>query len=143
MLIILEKMGNLNQNSIIVESPWKKIIVVGIFIIILVVITEFIGRFINISMFMNTDLLKNSYLLFFSIIFISLVLIILVIFLIKHKKKTINNKINRNISDSDVKKVFEIIDNLLDKLPEEEIKKFSKSKESERYRKVLNRYGIK
>jgi hypothetical protein len=45
--------------------------------------------------------------------------------------------------DEDIKKVLEITDNLLGKLPEEVIDEFIKSKDYELYEKVIKRYKIK
>ena len=42
----------------------------------------------------------------------------------------------------EVKAVLRIMDKLLRKLPEEEIEKFSKTKDYELYRRVLDRYGV-
>ena len=44
--------------------------------------------------------------------------------------------------DQDVKRVLEIVDELLGKLPAETIEKFSKTKDHELYRKVLERHGV-
>jgi hypothetical protein len=45
--------------------------------------------------------------------------------------------------DGDIRRVMEVIDSLLGKLPETEINKFSKSKDFKLYKKVLERHGIK
>ena len=42
----------------------------------------------------------------------------------------------------DVKSVLKVLDELLEKLPEAEIKKFAKSKEFSAYEKVLDQYGL-
>jgi hypothetical protein len=44
--------------------------------------------------------------------------------------------------DQDVKKVLAIVDELLEKLPADIVEKFSKTKDYELYRKVLDRYGV-
>jgi len=45
--------------------------------------------------------------------------------------------------DEDIKKVLEITDNLLGKLPDEVIDEFIKSKDYELYEKIINKYKIK
>ncbi len=56
--------------------------------------------------------------------------------LIENEKKKID------LVNKDVKKVLNIMDNLLEKLPEEEIEKFAKSKDFELYQKILTKFGI-
>ena len=45
-------------------------------------------------------------------------------------------------AQQDVKSVLRVLDELLEKLPEAEIKKFAKSKEFSEYEKVLDQYGL-
>ena len=45
--------------------------------------------------------------------------------------------------DGETKKAFKIMDNLLGKLPKQEIKDFSKSKDYKTYRRVLHKYGLR
>ena len=56
--------------------------------------------------------------------------------LIEKEKKKID-LVNR-----DVKEVLRVMDNLLEKLPEEEIEKFAKSKEFHKYERVLTRFDV-
>jgi hypothetical protein len=44
--------------------------------------------------------------------------------------------------DPDVKRILKVLDGLLEKLPEDEIEGFSKSREYEIYQRVLKRYGV-
>jgi len=57
-------------------------------------------------------------------------------------KQNMHTKGN-DILDDDVRKVLEIADNLLEKLPEEVIDKFASSKDFEIYEKVITKYKIK
>ena len=45
-------------------------------------------------------------------------------------------------SKKDIRKVLETVDELLGKLPEKEIKKFSKTKEAKTYKEILKEYGV-
>ena len=56
--------------------------------------------------------------------------------LIEQEKKKID------LVNKDVKKALSIMDDLLGKLPEEEIEKFAKSKDFELYQKVLTKFEI-
>lgn len=48
-----------------------------------------------------------------------------------------------NKVDEETKKVLKIMDSLLGKLPKQEIKGFSKSKDYKMYRRVLHKYGLR
>ncbi len=56
--------------------------------------------------------------------------------LIEQEKKKVD------LVNKDVKKTLSIMDDLLGKLPEEEIEKFAKSKDFELYQKVLTKFEI-
>jgi len=58
------------------------------------------------------------------------------------KGKGVKALIEQRPVDPEVKEVLKIVEELLDKLPEEEIKKFTKTKDYELYCMVLERYGV-
>ena len=45
-------------------------------------------------------------------------------------------------SDQELKRTLKTLDDLLAKLPKEEIERFSKTKDFEIYKRVLKRYGV-
>lgn len=69
-------------------------------------------------------------------------------------KSVIENKLERKINalkrelltmkrnEAESKEILRILDNLLEKLPENIIESFAKSKDFELYEKVLDRYGL-
>ncbi len=61
----------------------------------------------------------------------------------KHAKTNKPELANMDFLDEEVGKALKIIDNLLEKLPEEVITEFIKSKDFEIYERVLNKYSKK
>ena len=64
-----------------------------------------------------------------------------------HAEKNIYDLIEKeknkiDLVNKDVKKVLSIMDDLLGKLPEEDIEKFSKSRDFELYQKTLTKFNI-
>lgn len=63
---------------------------------------------------------------------------------VKEKGKELQKALEQPFKDyKDVRKVLGIIDELLSKLPDEEIEKFAKSEAAKIYEKVMKKYGIK
>lgn len=134
------------EVNIIIESPWKKIIIVGIIIIAFVIITELLSKYFENLSLLQLNLIYTSNYFIYGIIFLVIISAILIfIYYNKKKKETENNKKNGkiNITDREVKKVLMKIDSLLEKLPKDEINKFAKSEDAKFYKAVLKKYGVK
>jgi len=121
-----------------IEFPIKKIILVGIGMIIFIALIDFLSNY-----FGSNILFQNKYVLY-SVIALLLVGFIFFLVRIFIKRKNFSEKGSNNfVTDSDTKSVLKIMDKLLEKLPENELKKFSKTKDAGLYSSVLKKYGIK
>ena len=125
------------EINVVIESPWKKIIIVGIVIIAFVIVTELFSRYF-----------ENNKLFTFYNILIALAIILVIILIIVFFKRKNNILVGKNkakksneITDKDLKKVLKIIDSLFEKLPDKEINKFAKSEDANLYKAVLKKYG--
>jgi uncharacterized membrane protein len=145
------------EINVVMESPWKKIIIVGILIVAFVVATEFVGKGLskigsglkNIHLSPESEsgafyTLSNPYLIYPILIAIILVIgIVIFILLRRHKKAKIQNvKTTKDIGDNDVKRVLKRVDELLEKLPQEEIDRFAGTKDAKLYKALLKKYGV-
>ena len=146
------------EINVIIESPWKKIVIVGIVIIAFVIATEVISRYfednqlssiykIFLSPGESGPFYTTPYFLYAIIALVAILVIILILILFKRKKnlEVENNEVKKpiNITDKEIKKVLIRIDSLLEKLPEDEINKFAKSGDAKLFKAVLKKYGVK
>lgn len=136
-------MKNEKEVSVVIESPVKKIIFVGAVMVVFIIFIELMRNYLESN---PISFLQNKYVLY-SVIGIAVIglALFLVIFIIKRNKKLPDISKNASVAEKneDTKKVLKIVDNLLEKLPEKELKKFSGTKDAELYRSVLKKYGIK
>ena len=139
--------GKTKVNDIVIESPWKKIIFFGVIIVLAVVAMEFVGRYLEDK---EISFLQTTYFLYSCICVVGVVVFAVVIwFIIKRRKseKIKNEGVEKNIVkqvvDKDTKRILGVIDSLLDKLPQNEIAKFAKSKDAELYKAVLKKHGVR
>lgn len=123
---------------ITIESPTKKIILVGIAMIIFIIITDMLSNYFNYSI-----IFQNVYILYPLIGILVIVFVFILIKVFFKKKNSDSLAGNKFVPDNDTKKVLKVIDDLLNKLPEKESEKFSKTKNAELYSSVLKKYGIK
>ncbi|VVB82924.1 Uncharacterised protein [uncultured archaeon] len=120
-----------------IEFPIKKIILVGIGMIIFIALIDFLSNYFGSNL-----LFQNKYVLY-SVIALLAVGFIFFLFRIFIKRKNFFNPSENENGEGDTKRVLKIIDKLLEKLPEDELEKFSKTKDAGLYRAVLKKYGIK
>jgi hypothetical protein len=120
-----------------VESPAGKIIIVGVVMIIFIAIIDFLSNYLQSSI-----IFQNKYILYsiVGVLTAGLIFIFVKVFI---KRKNYLDSSEDEIVLEDTKRVLKIIDNLLDKLPEKELDKFSRTKDAELYKSVLRKYGIK
>jgi len=137
-----------NEINIIVESPWKKIILVGIILIVFVIAKEMISGYINtLSPASALYPIVHSVYTIIIVAIVFVVILVIILFSLLRNKKGVrvkeNKTIESRIDDKDIKRVLIKLDSLLEKLPEEEINKFAKSKDGNLYRDVLKKYGVR
>jgi hypothetical protein len=120
-----------------IESPIKKIVIVGIVMVIFIAIIDFLSNSLQ-----SNAIFQNKYILY-SIVGVLLIGVFIFVGIFLRKKNYSDFSEKGNISKGDTKRVLKIIDNLLEKLPEKELKKFSKTKDAELYKSVLKGYGVK
>lgn len=119
--------------SLVIESPWKKIIAAGLIILALVVLVQFSGNYL--SNLTNNLSLMNIIIPIIIALAIAVVLIV-VIKIIKGRKEI-------HGGNEEVKEALSIADRLLSKLSDDEIRKFSKTSDAKLYEKILKKYNIK
>jgi hypothetical protein len=61
----------------------------------------------------------------------------------KRVEKTAKEIPIREVTETDIKKTLKAVDALLEKLPDAEIKKFSKTKEAVLYKSVMKKFGVR
>ncbi len=61
----------------------------------------------------------------------------------KRVEKVVKEIPDREITETDIKKTLKAVDSLLEKLPDAEIKKFSKTKEAILYKRVMKQFGVR
>lgn len=137
-------------------NPLRNILVLIIILITVVIAVEVAEVYFKVSSLndVNINLSPNflsqtsfeQYVVFITMI---IVLVVLIVFLIatnpKYKKfHPIKMRVKeKDISDRDVKRTLKVIDSLLGKLSNKEIKRFAKTKDANLYKQVLKEYGVK
>ena len=148
----MDQINQKNKVNITIESPWKKIVIVGALIVVFIIVTEVGGNYTGAYLEkINSNLLENSYFSYPSLIIVILIIIISIfVFIRRYKSKQVITKDMKptdvkptgDIRDEDIKRVLKRVDELLEKLPQEEIDKFIGTKDSELYKSLLKKYGV-
>ena len=139
MKMAIDKKIKGNQINVVVESPWKKIIIVGIVIIALVVLVELLGKYFEDKGILS--FFKNRYITYSVLIIVVIIAVFLVMRFLKRNKTS--EVISKGNGSNEVQRVLRIVDRLLEKLPEQEINRFKGSKDAELYKSVLRKHGVR
>lgn len=138
-------MAQINKSNwikVIIENPWKKITIVGALIVALIIVTEIVGNYMGAYL----EKIKNSYFIYpILIIGVLIIIISIFVFIRRYKSKQVitkNMKAPIDIRDEDIKRVLKRVDELLEKLPQEEIDKFTGTKDAGLYKALLKKYGM-
>ncbi|MFH1326987.1 MAG: hypothetical protein ABIH59_02570 [archaeon] len=139
--------GEIKVNDIVIESPWKKLFFFCVIIILVVVVMEFGGIFLEDK---EIPFLQTTYFPYFCICVVGVVVFALVVWFIIKKRKSekgknggVEKNIVKKVVDKDTKRILGVVDSLLEKLPQNEIVKFAKSKDAKLYKAVLKKHGVK
>ena len=148
----MDQINQKNKVNITIESPWKKIVIVGALIVVFIIVTEVGGNYTGAYLEkINSNLLENSYFSYPALIIVILIIITSIfVFIRRYKSKQVITKDMKptdvkptgDIRDEDIKRVLKRVDELLEKLPQEEIDKFIGTKDSELYKSLLKKYGV-